>query len=84
MSKTNPTFGKNLKRHRNERGITQTELAEKIGVTKGCISNWERGYRDASSSEIYAVSEALGIEPGKLIERRIVKREEAKKEGDHD
>lgn len=76
MPGTDLTFGRNLKRHRKERGITQTELAEKIGVTKGCISNWERGYRDPGVSEIYAASEALGIDPKKLIERREEKREE--------
>ena len=83
MPITNPTFGANLKKHRNGKGITQTELAEKIGVTKGCISNWERGYRDPGLSEIYAVSEALGIDPRKLIERHATERDE-EKEGDHD
>ena len=70
MPSENPLFGQNLKKHRKERGITQQQLADKMGVTKGCISNWERGFRDAGSTEIYRVAEALGIDPKRLIERR--------------
>ena len=66
----NLSFAINLKKKRKEKGLTQEQLAEKIGRTKGCISNWERGYRDAGFDEIVAVAEALEIDPQLLVERR--------------
>ncbi len=35
--------GKNIKRFREEKKMTQDELAEKLCVTRQAISNWERG-----------------------------------------
>lgn len=34
-------LGEKIKKLRILRGINQIELAQKIGVTKQCISNWE-------------------------------------------
>lgn len=34
-------FGYRLKEARNRKGLTQEELAERIGVTKGSIGNYE-------------------------------------------
>lgn len=39
------TFDSRLKKLREERNISQTQLAEDLGVTKGTISVWERGIR---------------------------------------
>ena len=36
-------FGERLKALRQARGLTQEELAKRIGVTKQTISNWENG-----------------------------------------
>ena len=35
------TFGEKLKKLRNESGMTQDQLAEKIFVTRTAISKWE-------------------------------------------
>ena len=34
-------LNKNIRRLRMARGINQVEFAQKIGVTKQCVSNWE-------------------------------------------
>lgn len=39
------TFDSRLKKLREEKNISQTQLAEDLGVTKGTISVWERGIR---------------------------------------
>ncbi len=36
-------IGKRLKEARRREGLSQSDLAEKIGVTKASIGNWERG-----------------------------------------
>ncbi|MBQ0070386.1 MAG: helix-turn-helix domain-containing protein [Spirochaetales bacterium] len=37
------TVGQNLKRLRLEAGLTQSQMAEKLGVTDRAVSKWERG-----------------------------------------
>lgn len=51
-------FTRKLKKYRKERGITQNELAERLGVTAQSISKWERG---ESLPDIVHLSELAGI-----------------------
>ncbi len=44
------TFGQKLKKIRNDNGLTQEQLAEKIFVTRTAISKWE------TDSEMYPKS----------------------------
>ena len=39
------TFSERVKELRKEKGMTQTDLAEAVGVTKGTVSTWETGAR---------------------------------------
>ena len=39
------TMGERIKQLRKENGLTQTELAEKLDVTKGTVSTWETDSR---------------------------------------
>ena len=39
------TMGERIKKLRKENGMTQTELADKLGVTKGTVSTWETNSR---------------------------------------
>ncbi len=34
----------NIKQLRQSHNMTQTELAERLGVSKQCVSNWENDY----------------------------------------
>ncbi|MNW48781.1 HTH-type transcriptional regulator ImmR [compost metagenome] len=40
------TLGNRLKRAREKKGMTQQEVADKLGVSNGAISGYERNYRD--------------------------------------
>ena len=53
--------GAMIKRLREKKGLTQSELAEKINVTDKAVSKWEtgRGYPDVSLIE--PLSSALGV-----------------------
>jgi transcriptional regulator with XRE-family HTH domain len=37
------TFPEKLRHHRQRLGITQSQLAEILGVSFGAVSKWERG-----------------------------------------
>lgn len=51
-----------------ELGMTQSDLAETVGITPGTISRSVTGARDPSLAETYAVSRVLGIPIDAMIE----------------
>lgn len=53
-------FSENLKRIRKERGMTQEQLADAVGVSAQAVSKWEQGsYPDASL--LPAAADCLGV-----------------------
>lgn len=55
-------FGENLTRLREERGLTQRELAKISGVPKGSIGNYEAGAYLPRISNILKLAKVLGKE----------------------
>ncbi|MEM5528095.1 helix-turn-helix transcriptional regulator [Gammaproteobacteria bacterium AS21] len=54
-------FGQRLKFERNRLGLNQTELSERVGVTKKTQSLYERGDRSPSSDYLIAAAD-IGID----------------------
>lgn len=52
---------------RKERGLTQRELADKIGVTDKAISKWERGHGFPDVAILETLSNELGVTIAELI-----------------
>lgn len=50
-----------LKMMRKRKGFTQQQLADKLGVTRSTISNYEIGRRRPSVSEIIKLTEIFGV-----------------------
>lgn len=48
------------------RGLTQAQLAQRIGVTDMTISRWERGTALLNTAVMAAIAEVLKIEPADL------------------
>jgi len=63
-------IARNIKKYRNKIGITQAELAERIGVSHEFIRRNEskKGKKSFSVDTIWKISIALDIDPGKLFE----------------
>jgi len=58
------TFGERLRTRRNELGLTQQQVADCIGVTKGAISGLENGNSKTSSSDnLIPLANALRVHP---------------------
>jgi transcriptional regulator with XRE-family HTH domain len=52
---------------RKEAGITQAELAARLGKTQVLVSNVEKGIRRLDVIEFYALTRALGWEPERVF-----------------
>lgn len=60
-------FGTNVRRYRNEKGISQEKLAELSGLHRTYISDVERFQRSISLENIQRIADALEIEVYKLF-----------------
>lgn len=54
---------------RQKRGITQEELAEKIGRKQNYISNYERGERRLDIFELIEIIKGIGEDKEKLLRK---------------
>ena len=54
-------MGKRVRKQRQLIGLTQQELAERIGVSTSFVGHVERGTRKASLETLVALSNALGV-----------------------
>ena len=55
-------FGANIKKYRNELGLSQEELAEKSGLHRTYISSIERFQRNVSLENVQRIADALNVE----------------------
>ena len=60
-------FGQNVRRIRQEIGFSQEELAFRAKLHRTYISSIERGVRNVSLENIFAIAEALEVPPGELL-----------------
>lgn len=56
---------------REEVGLTQTELAERIGQTQSFVSKCERGERRLDVVEFVEFMRAMGLEPDVIFSRFV-------------
>lgn len=54
-------FGKNLRYYRLKRGLSQTELAARVGIRSAAISNYEKGKRLPDMAMIEKLAEVLEV-----------------------
>ena len=61
-------IGKNIKRLRRERMITQMELAETLGVTAQAVSKWETKANSPDIALIPKIAELFDVSIDELFE----------------
>lgn len=60
-------IGSRIREHRKKLGISQKQLAKKIGVSNGCVSNWEQGLNRPDADLLAALCEVLNVSPSSLL-----------------
>jgi transcriptional regulator with XRE-family HTH domain len=60
-------LGRNLKRIRMAKGITQGDIVRKLNVGRGFISNIENGKANPTLSTIFKLAEAIKVPMDELL-----------------
>ncbi len=67
MESVNALIGKKIRDLRKQYGLTQQELADRAELTKGFISQLERGQVSPSVVSLFDLIECLGTTPGEFF-----------------
>jgi len=62
------TIGKNIRKLRKAKGITQVELAKKLKTTQQVITSYERGINKPDPDKIPNIAKALGVSVDELYD----------------
>lgn len=57
----------NIKKLREQKGLSQTELAKRVGVTSGMVSFYESGRSYPRMDKIEKLAQVLGVTPQELL-----------------
>lgn len=71
-------FGENLQKLRKEQGISQEQLAEKLGVTRQSVSKWESGASYPEMDKIVAICNMFHCDINVLINKDITEERQRK------
>jgi transcriptional regulator with XRE-family HTH domain len=65
--------GRNVRRLRAGAGLTQVELAERMGVDRAYVSGLELGQRNPTVVTLWHVAKALGVRPRAFFDERTAR-----------
>jgi transcriptional regulator with XRE-family HTH domain len=60
-------LGNKIKEHREQAGLTQSELAQRVGVTRNSIASIEKGRQGVLIHTLHSIASALGIPSTSLL-----------------
>lgn len=60
-------IGKRIRKQRIDSGLTQAELAAKLGVSRATISSWETDRTEPAMQDVQAIAIATGCQPSDLV-----------------
>lgn len=66
----NVKFADNLKALRAEKKLSQGKLAQAVGVSQQCVSEWERGRIEPTLSYLWKLADIFGISIDVLCGRK--------------
>lgn len=60
-------FGEHFRKLRKTAGLTQEDVAERVGLTRTSVTNIERGRQHISLHQLYLLAAAVGRDPTELL-----------------
>jgi transcriptional regulator with XRE-family HTH domain len=67
ISQADLTVGTEIRRHRRKAGLTQKDVAARIGVTAPQFHRYEAGTTRIATHRLIAIAEVLNIRPDRLL-----------------
>ncbi len=67
MSEEAQKLGRNLKRIRTKKGITQGDIVRSLGMPKSFVSSIENGRTNPTLATIAKLAKAIGVSVGELM-----------------
>jgi transcriptional regulator with XRE-family HTH domain len=64
-------FGGNVRRYRQEAGLSQEAVAELMGVDRAYVSGIERGRQNVTLLTIWQIAQALRVRPADLLDDQM-------------
>ena len=64
-------IGNRIRKYREDRKLTQIQLAELIGVSNSRLSNWEQGINRPDADSIADICLALNVSPSELLDVKL-------------
>ncbi|AMD89874.1 hypothetical protein HMPREF1022_00249 [Desulfovibrio sp. 6_1_46AFAA] len=60
-----------LRRYRDAAGLSQRQLADRVGITKSYVSSLELGYRAPNLNLLIKIARSLEVRPGELLDALV-------------
>lgn len=57
-----------IKKLRKEKGMTQAEFSEKLGVARGTVAMWETGKSNPRTADLPKIANALNVPVERVLE----------------
>ncbi|MCB9805585.1 helix-turn-helix transcriptional regulator [Candidatus Nomurabacteria bacterium] len=67
MTKESKKLGENFKKFRIEKGLSQSDVADSLGISRGFISNIESGKKNPTLITLTKLANSVGISIDKLL-----------------
>lgn len=64
-------IGARIRKYREMQGISQKEMAQRIGVSNSRVSNWEQGINRPGADILAEICKALNVSPSEMLDVRL-------------
>lgn len=65
-------IGARMRKYREEKGLSQKQLADMINVSNARVSNWEQGINRPDADILADICRALNVSPSELLNVHLV------------
>lgn len=65
-------IGSRIRKYREDRMLSRADLAEKLGVSLSCVSNWELGENGPAADHLWNLCRVLRVAPSELLGVQLV------------